>query len=503
MNVVGSVYEWLAAPIILFTHTDRFLFLINWVSFLMLPGLIFIVLKHSGGRLQVAWWWSWLLASGWCYITQSASISNDGFGSVYALAAVALALKSRETGNMMDLWLSFLAVALLTGVKASNLPLALLWMVAAAPQFRNALKRPVTLCVVILLSALVSAIPNIFFNLKYTETWSGLATLVVDNPGWHVELDSPFWGVIGNVFCLPVQNLLPPFFPLSGAWNHAMDAFVKTHFGSHFESFERFGALSPGVSESTAGIGLGIVLMILVSVIFAWKYRRNASPPKVSMLQWALRLVPWLLLLVFMAKDGERQNARHLSPYYVFFFPVLLSGIGHQTLVRKVWWKKMALVCMGLAAFVLTVSTMRPLFPACTILDKLASAYPQSRTFTLLLSAYSAPRSLEDCKRQIEAKLPANQPVIGYAAIGNAESEPLLWLPLGSRKVERVLQQDRPEELAKRGIHCVVIHQYPSRECTNIDDWMARYHATMVAELPFQTEVSLDHLDHIYIMQLN
>ena len=39
MNIAACGMEWLSAPLILFTHTDRFLFLINWVSFLMLPGL--------------------------------------------------------------------------------------------------------------------------------------------------------------------------------------------------------------------------------------------------------------------------------------------------------------------------------------------------------------------------------------------------------------------------------------------------------------------------------
>src|ERR1043165_909943 len=35
--------EWLSAPLLLFTHSDRLLFLFNFIPFLLLPGLIFSV----------------------------------------------------------------------------------------------------------------------------------------------------------------------------------------------------------------------------------------------------------------------------------------------------------------------------------------------------------------------------------------------------------------------------------------------------------------------------
>jgi len=502
MNVAGCGYEWLATPIILFTRTDRFLFLINWVCYLMLPGLIFFVLKQLDVRPRVAWWWAWLLASGWCFVTQAASVSNDGFAAVYSLAAVALAIRSLRQGNMTDLWLSLLAAALLTGIKQTGIPLVALWMVAAAPQWRNALRKPLSLLVVIPFALLVSTVPTVLLNLEHTGTWSGFVAIKAENPDWRIELDSPFWGIVGNAFCLPVQNLVPPFFPFSHAWNHAMDVFLTTGFGAHFRSFEHFGGLSPGISESSAGIGLGIVLLALVS-IFSARRLGQGVPANVSNLQRTLLIwLPWLLLLVFMAKVGERQNARHLSPYYVFFFPSLLSSAGHQILVRKLWWQKMAVLYMVLTAGLLVINTNRPLFPACTLLGKLADAHPQSRAISLLQKSYNAPRSLENLKQQLKTVLPADELVVGYAAIGNAETEPALWLPLGSRRVERVLQQDTPGQLAERGIHFVVIHNYPSLYCKNIEDWMARYHATLVANLSLQMETSENYQSHVYVMHL-
>lgn len=66
MNISGCGSEWLSAPVILFTDSFRFIFLINWLSFLMLPGLIFSVFVRLQVPRRVAWWWMWLLASGWC-----------------------------------------------------------------------------------------------------------------------------------------------------------------------------------------------------------------------------------------------------------------------------------------------------------------------------------------------------------------------------------------------------------------------------------------------------
>lgn len=120
MNVAGCGYEWLMSPLMLFTKTDRFNFLVNWVSYLMLPGLIFSVFKRLGVRARVAWWWMWLLTSGWCYAMQAASDVNDSFGAIYALASVDLALRAREKNYLPDLWLAILSVALLTGGKADE-----------------------------------------------------------------------------------------------------------------------------------------------------------------------------------------------------------------------------------------------------------------------------------------------------------------------------------------------------------------------------------------------
>jgi hypothetical protein len=502
INVADCGYEWFVAPLLLFTRTDRFLFLINWIPFLMLPGLAFCVLECLGVRPRVAWWWAWLLSSGWCYVMQSASVANDAFAVDYALAAVALAMKSHQTGKTTDFWLSLLAAALLTGVKQTVLPLAMLWLLAAWPGRRITLAHPKTFFAMAASGLLVSAVPISVFNCLHTGTWTGLPAIQAEYPGWRIQLDSPFWGIVGNAFYVPVLNLLPPLFPWSGAWNHAMDVFVTTPFGAHFKSFERFGAVDSGISESSAGIGLAIVFVTAISIWAARKYKTGIRI-KHSRLQTALRLSPWLLLVIFMAKVGETQNSRFLAGYYIFFFPSLLAGAGHEKLVRKCWWQKMTLLCMGFSIVLLVSNTSRPLFPAVTITEKLAAGHPHSRIISMLRDAYLTSRSLRNVERQIKEKIPANEPVVGYAALGNGQLEPALWLPFVSHRVERILKTDPPGSLLQQDIHYVVIENRPCLDCGSIEDWLMRYHASLISELSLQDKGRDSSQISVYVTRLN
>src|SRR5205823_13029119 len=48
LNTRACGIEWLSAPLIVFTKTDRWLFVINAVSFLLLPSLIFSLFRRVG-----------------------------------------------------------------------------------------------------------------------------------------------------------------------------------------------------------------------------------------------------------------------------------------------------------------------------------------------------------------------------------------------------------------------------------------------------------------------
>jgi hypothetical protein len=379
--------------------------------------------------------------------------------------------------------------------------LVALWMLAAWPKRCIAFANSKTFLVMAALSLLVSGVPIIIFNFLHTGTWDGISALQAEYPNWHIQLDSPFWGIVGNAFYIPVLQLLPPFFPWSGAWNHVTGVFLTTPFGAHLKSFEQFGAVDPGITESSAGIGLAIITMTVISICAARKFQTR-SRIKYSRLQVALRLCPWLLLIIFMAKVGVVQNSRFLAGYYIFFFPSLLANAGHEKLVRKGWWQKMTLPCMAFSALLLVVNTTRPLFPAVTVTQQLAAGHPHSKIISLLHDAYMVSRAFKNAEREIMGEMPPDEPVVGYAAVGNARFEPALWQPFGVRRVERVIKTDPPGQLAKQGIHYVIIENYPSLHC-NIDEWMARYHASLVAELTVQGKGKSSSQSHVYIMRLD
>ena len=124
MNDRACGFEWLTTPLLLFTRSDRALFLINFIPFLLLPGLVFSVFTRLGVRPRVAWHWMWLLPTGYNFLLQAGGIANDIFPAVYALAALDFGCRAWVSRRPADLWHSLLAAALLTGAKASNLPLA-------------------------------------------------------------------------------------------------------------------------------------------------------------------------------------------------------------------------------------------------------------------------------------------------------------------------------------------------------------------------------------------
>ncbi len=129
MNDRACGIEWLSAPLMLFTRSDRLLFLLNFIPYLMLPGLIFSVWTRLGVRPRVAWHWMWLMPTGYTFLLQAGSAGNDTFPTVYALAAIDFAFRARESRRLSDLSYSIQAAALLTGAKASNIPLLLPWVI--------------------------------------------------------------------------------------------------------------------------------------------------------------------------------------------------------------------------------------------------------------------------------------------------------------------------------------------------------------------------------------
>jgi hypothetical protein len=304
MNDRACGVEWLSAPILLFTHSTRGLFLLNFLPFLLLPGLIFSIFTRLGVRARVAWAWMWLLPTGYNFILQAGGNANDTFPTVYALAAMDFALrawKSRWVGRVTpcapaevplpnpavrgltalpDLWHSGLAAALLTGAKPSNLPLLLpwalvfvasgAWRVTRTATFPSLVTRHAPL---LLVAAAVSFLPTAILNAHFLGDWSGLS---VERAG--MAMKNPAVGVWGNAALLLLDNFTPPLFPFAGWWNaHALAAlphFISAPLTANFE--QGFLWLGELPTEDWAGLGFGLSVLLAVSVAAGWMMRRAA-----------------------------------------------------------------------------------------------------------------------------------------------------------------------------------------------------------------------------------
>ena len=95
MNYAGTGWEWMALPL-LALRSDRALFLINAVGFLLLPGLIFSVFRQAGVARRAAWAWMWILPEAFGYALQAGSIGNDLPGAVFCLISVHYGLRARR-----------------------------------------------------------------------------------------------------------------------------------------------------------------------------------------------------------------------------------------------------------------------------------------------------------------------------------------------------------------------------------------------------------------------
>jgi len=460
MNFSGCAFEWLTTPVVAFTHSDRAIFLVNLLPFLLLPGLVFSVFTRLGVRGRVARQWMWLLPTGYNFLLQAGSIGNDAFSAGYALAAVDFACRAWASRRVRDLWLSLLAAALLTGTKPTSLPLLLAWLVLAWPLLPQLRRRWLASLPVLLLAGIASFIPLALMNQLHAGDWLGRTLLPM-----NLEIHQPWAGILGNAFQLFAGNFLPPIFPLAGWWNlHAL-AFLPqcllTAAKNNFDSgFLLLGELP---TEDWSGLGFGISWLLVVSVVGSFWFRRTGRPVPVrsSIPVWLRRgalVAAWFSLLAFTMKSGMATAARLIDPYYALLLPVLLVGAGPAQVVRRGWWRGLVGGALGLALIVLVLAPDRPLWPAKTILTKILARHPEQSSVARALQVYTIYSQRNDALAGVRQLLPPDLKVVGFIGDGD-DCDISLWRPFGRRRVEHFLLTDPPAQI-RRQVEYVVVGDY-------------------------------------------
>jgi hypothetical protein len=486
MNYSATGWEWAAMPLMLLKGGTSWFFLLNVISYLLLPGLLFAVLRQFGVGGRVAWIWMWLFPCGLNFVMQAGSGANDTISVIYLLAALYFAGRARTRHSIEDCAWAAISAALLSGCKASNLPLMLPCAIALLPALPIMQRRPVATTCFLMVALFSSFAPNMALNFRFTHDWAGSP-----HDEGHLKIHNPIAGLIGNGLQLTVWNLQPPLMPGSGKVNDLLDHVLPSAIVDFLaRDFPRFSIhLGEMPQEEGSGLGLAITVMAAISLIGAMRSTPPtlALPPstgrgdKNSRLWRKLIIVAGLLaLLAFMCSLGSESAARLAAPYYLFLLIPLLRLPINATLVRQKWWMACAILASlaGVPGLVLTPA--RPLLPMPRIAADLAEQHPQSATAQRMATVYRVYADRADSLAPLRRLLPADAGTIGFVC-SDDDSEFSLWLPLGSRKVFDLTPDDTAADLQAADVHYIVVGAAGlAQRGSNIDEFLARYGGRIV-----------------------
>ena len=480
LNARGTGFEWVCAPFISVFRTDRFLFLLNTVSFLLLPGLAFSVFSRFGVRRRLAYYWMWVLPTGYCFLLQAGSIGNDLFAVPFVLSAIDFAYRSKEKQRLDFAWLSILSAALFTSAKANTLPLVLVWLVAIFPCLKLLLRSPIITTVVCLISLLASFFPSAWMNQKYSGDWTG--AVAEDLPITRANTLVRFTGNLGVV---AVHTVLPPIFPPARTWNDRIaPRLVTDSFQNHLlKNFMIGGSLftvNELENEESAALGLGVFAFLLL-FLFSSSLARNAAKA-LTLREWLTIGAILIAFLAFMRASFVKSTARLLTPYYPLMLMMLLRFKKSSTPGRAATWI-VGIPALFLATLLLVLNPARPLWPAKTVIAKLKSK-AGGRLLDRAETVYSVYSERANAFDPALKLLPNNVTVLGIVTFDDPETA--LWRPFGSRRIVHVCSDDTPESIRNQGVKYIWVNDEKFNMLFHVkfEDWLVRMNADRLQTIP-------------------
>jgi hypothetical protein len=489
MNYSGTGWEWMALPL-LALRSDRALFLINAVGFLLLPGLIFSVFRQAGVARRAAWAWMWILPAAFGYALQAGSIGNDFLGAVFCLISVHYGLRACRSGWVEEVWLAGLAAAVMTGIKSSNLPLLLPCLVAAGPALKHLRRRWAAGILMAVIALVISVIPTAGLNQKYTGSWTGDP----DNLS-QIQIRDPVAAFLGNSLLLGQQLLMPPFLPdarKADAWlNRLLPDSWKRELEKGFPRYSK-NRLNELPQEEAASLGIGITLLLLAAVIAPWCQAGKNQPAGIR--RWKLSsvgLAAWVASLFFMLKMGSEADARLMLPYYPLVMIPILRLPGQYWLVRRAGWRILAMLVSFSVLPCLILTPSRPLWPVQTVSGWLSRHHPDSSLTRRLTMVYSCYQNRNDLLAPLRARLPDNATNIGFIA-GVNDSDYSLWWPFGQRRVTCLWADTRQPPSLPADIEWLVVKRAIWPEITDVplEEWAVQHRMEIVYSVPIRSFAS-------------
>ena len=450
MNTRGCGFEWMAAPFLLIMHSERFVFVLTTLSFCLLPAVTFLLFRELGVRARAAWAWAWVLPTSYCFLFQAGTLCTDIVGAVFAMAAVALALRARREKSFALFFYSVLSAALMTNQKASNLPLLLPIVVAWARNLPTLRQQWVRTSLALLLGLTVSFLPLAVENRIHTGGFTGLdAETKIYRPA------PPAVALAANAVLVTAYALTPPLLTPRGPGANVFEFFhspaLMDFLRRNFEG--GYGMLPKVADEDLGGLGLG------VTVLLVWRLGVRTRGARAPELQGALdrrlvRMASWIALLSLCAKSTLFALPRVLGAYYPLVIDQLSPGPG-----RGPHGPSARMATGGGAAF---PALPGPLLPSDQHADLAASARPlpgapigRKRFLRPLFDTYGSNPRVQDFYTALAASLPPQEPSLDCRATGTKPS-----CTTGSRSARAKSSTSSPVTigfLLSRRIHYVLV----------------------------------------------
>jgi hypothetical protein len=164
-------------------------------------------------------------------------------------------------------------------------------------------------------------------------------------------------------------------------------------------------------------------------------------------------LLTWLALAVYMSRLGSESTSRLIAAYYpLLLLPVLLNH-GQSCLIRRRWYRALALCASLIALMAVILTPSRPLWPAERFFDWFVQRFPGNALIGRARTVYAVYRCRNDLFVSLRRSIPASVSVIGLIEGGN-DAENSWWRPFGQRRVVHVFEGDRSQESS---LHWVVV----------------------------------------------
>jgi hypothetical protein len=470
LNTRSAGFEWWTAPIFAIFKTDRLVFLINWVSFLFLPGLFFSLFRHMGVSRKASHAWMWILPTGYCFVLQAASVGNDMLAALFAVAAFDFGFRWKRSGAFPCFSLALVAAAMMTAIKPTTLPLLLPFAVLFFGMWKSVLAKPLTTVVLVILFALSSFLPTAVINIRQCGDWTGAAA--EDSKLGRVE---PLVGITTNTINTLIQNTVPPVFPVARQWNHLfVSLFPAAYIAANHRSFETNGAqfaVPDFQGEELSGIGMGLTFLLVTSLILGWRLGPTSPLPAEIMRHrrrfWMIASVAFgLALAAYFSRAGMTTVARHIAPFYPFLFALCLFGRVQATVVSSRWWRWAAVFAVTSSLVMVIIVPSRPLWPSTSLLARVDANSP--KILQRAKSGYEVYSGRSDGLGPLRDALPADANIVGFLNHSTSPELPL-WKPYMTRVVRHVLPNETIRSLQEEGLRYLILNTENFEAIRNIN----------------------------------